>query len=152
DGQREINQLHVPVGRAIKLRMTSEDVIHSFYVPAFRVKADVVPGRYSITWFQPTKPGRYHLFCAEYCGTKHSEMIGEIIVMEPALYETWLSGGSGEGSLASTGQKLFQDLACITCHRDDSQARGPSLKELFGKPVQLSDSRIVTADETYLRE
>jgi cytochrome c oxidase subunit II len=152
DGQREINELHVPVGRAVKIIATSEDVIHDFFVPAFRVKADVLPGRYVSIWFQPTKPGRYHLFCAEYCGTKHSGMIGEVIVMEPAEYETWLSGGAPEGSLASAGAKLFADLACNTCHRPDAQGRGPVLEGLFGKTVQLQDGSTVTADEAYIRE
>jgi cytochrome c oxidase subunit 2 len=152
DGQREINELHVPVGRAVKLIMTSEDVIHDVFVPAFRVKADVLPGRYTNIWFQATKPGRYHLFCAEYCGTRHSGMIGEVIVMEPADYQAWLSGGAAEGSLASVGGKLFQDLACITCHRADTQGRGPVLQGLFGKTVQLQDGSTIVADEAYIRE
>src|SRR6185295_6390755 len=126
-GQREINELHVPLGQPVKLLMTSEDVIHSFYVPAFRVKADLVPGRYSTLWFEPTKLGEYHLFCAEYCGTKHSQMIGRVVVMEPAAYQAWLGGGRG-GSLAEAGEKRFNDLGCTTCHRDDAQARGPNLK------------------------
>jgi cytochrome c oxidase subunit 2 len=151
DGQREINELHVPVGRAVKLIMTSEDVIHDVFVPAFRVKADVLPGRYTSIWFQATKPGRYHLFCAEYCGTKHSGMIGEVVVMEPSEYQTWLGGGA-EVSLASAGEKLFQDLACITCHRADSQGRGPILQGLLGKTVQLQSGESVVADEAYLRE
>src|SRR6187402_1188028 len=109
DGQREINELHVPVGRPVKMIMTSEDVIHDFSVPAFRVKADVIPGRYVNIWFNATKPGRYHLFCAEYCGTRHSGMIGEVIVMEANEYQEWLSGGGPEGSLASAGEKLFAD-------------------------------------------
>jgi cytochrome c oxidase subunit 2 len=152
DGQREIDELHVPVGRAIKLITTSEDVIHDFFVPAFRVKADVIPGRYVTIWFQATKPGRYRLFCAEYCGTKHSGMIGEVIAMEPAEYQTWLSGGAPEGSLASAGAKLFQDLACNTCHRPDAQGRGPVLEGLFGKTVTLQSGDTVTADEAYVRE
>jgi len=152
DGQREINQLHVPVGRAVKLIMTSEDVIHDFFVPAFRVKADVIPGRYTQIWFEPTKPGTYHLFCAEYCGTRHHAMRGEVIVMEAADYQTWLSGGAPEGSLASAGEKLFSDLACNSCHRPDSRGRGPVLQGLFGKPVQLASGEIVNADESYLRE
>jgi cytochrome c oxidase subunit 2 len=152
DGQREINELHVPVGRPVRLITTSEDVIHDFFVPAFRVKADVLPGRYVSIWFQPTKPGRYHLFCAEYCGTRHSGMIGEVVVMDPNEYETWLSGGAGEGSLASTGAKLFQDLACNTCHRPDAQGRGPVLEGLFGKTVQLQSGETVTVDEAYVRE
>jgi cytochrome c oxidase subunit 2 len=152
DGQREINELHVPVGRAVKLIMTSEDVIHDVFVPAFRIKADVLPGRYTNIWFQATTPGRYHLFCAEYCGTRHSGMVGEVIVMEPADYQAWLSGGSAEGSLASVGEKLFQQMACITCHRADSQGRGPVLQGLFGKTVQLQNGETVVADEAYIRE
>jgi cytochrome c oxidase subunit 2 len=152
DGQREINELHVPLGRPVKLIMTSEDVIHDLFVPAFRMKADVIPGRYTTIWFQPTKPGRYHLFCAEYCGTRHSGMIGEVVVMGPTEYQTWLSGGAPEGSLASTGAKLFQDLACNTCHRPDAQGRGPVLEGLFGKSVQLLSGETVTVDEAYVRE
>ena len=152
DGQREINELHVPVGRAVKLIMTSEDVIHDVFVPAFRVKADVIPGRYTNLWFVPTKPGSYHLFCAEYCGTRHSGMTGQIVVMEPNDYQTWLSGGAGEGSLASAGQKLFNDLACNTCHRPDAQGRGPVLQNLFGKTVELASGERVVVDEAYIRE
>ena len=152
DGQREINELHVPVGRPVKLIMTSEDVIHDVFVPAFRVKADVIPGRYTNIWFTATKPGRYHLFCAEYCGTRHSGMIGQVVVMEPTEYQTWLSGGAPEGSLASTGAKLFADLACNTCHRPDAQGRGPVLQGLFGKSVELQGGGAVTADESYIRE
>ena len=152
DGQREINELHVPVGRNVKLITTSEDVIHDFFVPAFRMKADVLPGRYVSLWFRPTRPGRYQLFCAEYCGTQHSRMIGEVVVMEPSEYQTWLSGGAPEGSLASTGEKLFQDLACITCHRSDTQGRGPMLQGLFGKTVALQNEETVVGDEAYIRE
>jgi cytochrome c oxidase subunit II len=152
DGQREINELHVPVGRAVKLIMTSEDVIHDVFVPAFRVKADVLPGRYTNIWFQPTKPGRYHLFCAEYCGTRHSGMIGEVVVMDPTEYQAWLSGGTAQGSLASAGEKLFQDLACNTCHRPDAQGRGPILQGLFGKTQTLEGGGTVVVDEAYVRE
>jgi cytochrome c oxidase subunit II len=152
DGQREINELHVPVGRPVKLIMTSEDVIHDVFVPAFRVKADVIPGRYSHLWFEPTKAGEYNLFCAEYCGTKHSGMIGKVVVMEPAAYQTWLTGGVQEGSLASAGGKLFQDLACNTCHRPDAQGRGPVLQNLYGKPVALQSGQNVIVDEAYIRE
>ena len=152
DGQREINELHVPVDRDVKLIMTSQDVIHSFFIPAFRVKQDVLPGRYTTLWFHATRPGTYHLFCAEYCGTQHSGMIGSIIVMNPAAYEAWLSGGGAEGSLASTGQKLFQQLGCGSCHRSDTQGRGPNLVGVFGKPVLLEDGRTVVADENYVRE
>jgi cytochrome c oxidase subunit 2 len=152
EGQSEINELHIPVGRAVCLRMTSEDVIHSFFVSAFRTKQDVLPGRYTTTWFQPTKPGKYHLFCSQYCGTKHSGMIGWVYVMEPTEYEAWLSGGSGEGTLAERGDKLFKDLACSNCHHPDGSGRGPSLEGLFGTTVELEDGTKVTADEDYLRE
>ena len=152
DGTREINELHVPVGRAVRLIMTSEDVLHDFSIPAFRVKADVIPGRYTQIWFEATKPGRYHLFCAEYCGTRHSGMTGQIVVMDAADYQTWLSGGAPEGSLASAGEKLFADLACNTCHRPDSRGRGPVLAGIFGRPVQLQNGEAVPADEQYLRE
>ena len=151
EGQREINELHVPVGRDVKLIMTSQDVIHSFYVPAFRMKQDVVPGRYTVAWFHATKAGTYHLFCAEYCGTQHSGMIGSIVVQEPAQYEAWMGGGS-TGPLSATGEKVFAELGCVTCHRADTQGRGPSLQGVFGKPVLLQDGRTVTADENYLRE
>ena len=150
-GQREINKLHVPVGVPVRLTLTSEDVIHSFFVPAFRMKEDVVPGRYSAAWFEATKPGTYHLFCAEYCGTKHSAMIGQIVVMEPAAFQTWLAGGA-TGSPAAEGQKLFEMLACNTCHRADSQGRGPRLEGLFGRPVLLSDGRSTVATADYVRE
>jgi len=151
EGQREINELHVPVGRDVKLIMTSQDVIHSFFVPAFRIKQDVVPGRYTVEWFRATKPGVYHLFCAEYCGTQHSGMVGDIVVQEPAQYETWMNGGSS-GPLSATGEKVFSELGCATCHRNGAQGRGPNLQGVFGKPVQLEDGRTVTADENYLRE
>jgi cytochrome c oxidase subunit 2 len=152
DGQREINELHVPVGRDVKLITTSEDVIHDFFVPAFRMKADVLPGRYVSIWFHPTTPGRYQLFCAEYCGTRHSGMIGQIVVMEPTEYQAWLSGGAAEGSLASAGAKLFQDLACNTCHREDAQGRGPVLQGLFGRTQRLQSGDTVVVDEAYVRE
>ena len=150
-GQREINELHVPVGVPVRLNLTSEDVIHSFFVPAFRIKRDVIPGRYTSAWFQATRAGRYHLFCAEFCGTKHSQMIGSIVVMEPDDFQQWLAGGT-TGSLASAGEKLFQDLGCGTCHRPDSLARGPNLRGLFGAPVRLAGGAEVTADATYVRE
>src|SRR5438128_3818861 len=152
EGQREINELHVPVGRDVEMIMTSQDVIHSFYVPAFRIKQDVLPGRYTTLWFHATRSGTYHLFCAEYCGTQHSGMIGQVVVLEPAQYEAWLSGGLASGSLASNGQNIFQQLGCVTCHRSDTQGRGPNLVGLFGKQVQLEDGRTVIADENYVRE
>jgi cytochrome c oxidase subunit 2 len=126
-------------------------VIHSFFVPEFRMKQDVLPGRYTMAWFRATKPGTYHLFCTQYCGTQHSGMIGSIIVMEPAQYEAWMSGGS-TGPLSATGEKIFAELGCVTCHRMDTQGRGPNLQGVFGKPVLLEDGRTVTADENYVRE
>ena len=152
EGQREINQLHIPVGKDIKLIMTSQDVIHSFYVPAFRIKQDVLPGRYTTAWFHATKAGTYHLFCAEYCGTQHSGMIGQVVVMEPAEYQAWLSGGGVTQSLAQTGETMFQQLGCATCHRTDGQGRGPNLAGLYGSKVTLVDGRTLTADENYIRE
>jgi len=152
DGQREINELHVPVDRDIKLIATSEDVIHDFFVPAFRVKYDVIPGRYVTIWFHPTKPGRYRLFCAEYCGTRHSGMTGEVVVMEPTEYQTWLSGGVSQLSLTDEGQQLFSDFACNTCHRPDLKGRGPVLEGLFGSAVTLQSGEKVVADEAYIRE
>ncbi|HXF06902.1 MAG TPA: cytochrome c oxidase subunit II [Blastocatellia bacterium] len=170
NGRREINELHVPVGMPIKLTMTSEDVIHSFYVPAFRIKMDVLPGRYTTTWFQATKTGRFHLFCAEYCGTKHSGMIGWVIVMEPSDFEEWLRttpppaaprGLAGERpplpvrpgeSLAAVGERLFQQLGCNSCHLPEPGGQGPPLTGIFGRRITLEGGETVVADETYLRE
>ncbi len=166
EGRREINQLHVPVGRPVKLTMTSEDVIHSFFVPAFRIKQDVVPGRYTEEWFEATAVGTYHLFCSQYCGTEHSRMIGEIVVMEPADYQAWLSGGgvaaasvngaatasAGAVSVATAGADLFRSLGCATCHRGKAGALGPSLAGVFGSQVHLQSGETVSADEGYLRE
>jgi cytochrome c oxidase subunit 2 len=152
DGQREINELHVPAGRDVRLIATSEDVIHDWFVPAFRVKADVLPGRYVNIWFRATKPGQYHLFCAEYCGTKHSGMIGQVVVMEPHDYQNWLGGGETGRTLASAGERLFADLACNTCHRPDSQGRGPLLNGLIGRTIRLQSGQSIVGDEAYIRE
>jgi cytochrome c oxidase subunit 2 len=151
EGQREINELHVPMGRPIKITVTSEDVLHSLYFPSFRTKIDAIPGRYQELWFEATKPGTYHIFCAEYCGTNHSGMIGSVHVLEPTAYQSWLAGGS-EGTLADRGGALFQQLACNTCHLDSGQGRGPSLSNIWGKPVELSDGSTVIVDEAYVRE
>ncbi len=151
DGQREINELHVPVGRPIKLTMTSEDVIHDFFIPAFRMKHDVLPGRYVSYWFEATRTGTYHLFCAEYCGTGHSSMVGSVVVMEPEAYESWLNSHA-EGSLALEGRKLFLQYQCVACHSANARARAPVLERIYGQPVPLQDGRAVRADETYLRE
>ncbi|MDT7781036.1 MAG: cytochrome c oxidase subunit [Acidobacteriota bacterium] len=154
-GQREINELHVPVGARVKLTMTTEDVIHSFYVPAFRIKQDLVPGRYQQTWFEATKPGKYYLFCAEYCGTNHSGMGGFIYVMEQTAYQQWLSGGTGSESAAAQGRKVFQERGCASCHQTEDggqQGRGPTLYKLFGKKQALEGGQVVTVDEAYIRE
>jgi len=152
DGQREINQLHIPVGRPVKVTFTSEDVLHDLFIPAFRVKADAIPGRYSSIWFTATKTGEYHLFCAEYCGTRHSGMIGTVYVMEEKDYQAWLSGGGLTGSMSARGEQLFQQMACSTCHVNDGTGRGPSLLGVFGSTVKLSTGQAVKADETYVRE
>ena len=151
DGQREINELHVPVGRNVRLTIGSEDVIHSYYIPAFRQKIDAVPGKLTTMWFNASKAGEYQLFCAEYCGTKHSGMIGRIVAMEPDDFEQWLAGGAGSTPVAS-GEQLFTDLACVTCHRSDTSGRGPVLNGVAGKPVLLADGSTVVADDNYLRE
>ena len=150
-GQREIDSLHVPLGRPVRLLLTSEDVVHSLFIPAFRMKQDVLPGRYTTVWFQADRTGDFHLFCSEFCGTAHSRMGGQVTVMQPEAYERWLTLGASE-SLASRGGKLFQQLGCNTCHRGDSLQRAPGLVGLYGRPVQLTDGRIVTADEDYIRE
>jgi len=152
DGMREINELHVPVGRPVKLIMGSEDVIHSYYIPAFRVKADVIPGRYNSLWFTATKPGRYHLFCAEYCGTRHAGMIGWVTAMEPADFQAWIGGGRTSTSPVAAGEKLFQDLACSSCHLANGQGRGPALTGIVGKTVELQGGGSVAVDDAYLRE
>jgi cytochrome c oxidase subunit 2 len=151
EGQREINALHVPVGRPIKLLMTSEDVIHSFFVPAFRIHMDVLPDRYTSVWFQATRAGTFHLFCSQYCGTNHSDMIGKVVALEPAEYQRWLAADA-EGSLALEGRKRFLEKRCLSCHSADENARAPVLEALYGKPVRLRDGRTVIADENYLRE
>lgn len=166
EGRREINELHVPVGQPIKLTMTSEDVIHSFFVPAFRMKWDVLPGRYTTAWFEANRVGEYHLFCAEYCGSQHAGMIGRIVVMEPADYQAWLGEqvavmpASAMGSAAQAaplppaqaGEVLFHQKACVTCHQPQAGALGPSLVGLYGQRVTLQDGRQVVADDAYLRE
>jgi cytochrome c oxidase subunit 2 len=151
EGQREINDLHVPLGRPVELTLISEDVIHDFFVPAFRTKVDVLPSRYVHTWFVPTKTGRYRLYCAQYCGTSHSGMIGFVSVMEPTEYQEWLNSRA-EGSLALEGRRLFLKLQCITCHSADSKARAPTLENLYGQSVALRGGNTVVADDTYIRE
>jgi cytochrome c oxidase subunit II len=152
EGHREINELHVPVGVPVRITLTSEDVIHSFYVPDFRTKMDVLPGRYTMVWFQATKAGSYRLYCAEYCGTKHSGMIGWVHALEPQDFQAWLAGGAAEGSMADAGAQLFQDLGCASCHLQDGRGRGPSLVGIYNSMVRLADGRTVRADEAYIRE
>src|SRR5256884_406774 len=153
NGLKEINELHVPVGRDIRLILASEDVIHDFFVPAFRVKMDVVPGHYNTMWFRPTKPGRYHFFCSQYCGTNHAVMGGWVTVMEPTDYAAWLSGVSGgEANPVAAGEKLFAEKSCVTCHLANGTGRAPSLNGLYGGQVLLADGSTVTADDAYIRE
>jgi cytochrome c oxidase subunit 2 len=152
DGTREINELHVPVGQPVELRMISQDVIHSFYVPDFRIKQDVLPGRYTSIWFRATRPGNYHLFCAEYCGTNHSKMGGWIYAMTPADYNKWVQQGGAEGSLADTGEKLFHQFACANCHHYSGHGPGPNLIGLYGRAVQVSGGAVGVADDAYIRQ
>jgi cytochrome c oxidase subunit 2 len=151
EGQREINELHVPLGRPVKLNMISEDVIHSFYVPAFRMKQDVLPGRYTTAWFTATKTGTYRLYCAEYCGTEHSRMKGWVHVMEQSEYEAWLKSRA-EGSLALQGEKLFKKLKCISCHARGGQNLAPLLEDVADSDVRLDSGKVVRANDDYLRE
>ncbi len=152
EGNREIDELHVPVGRIVKLTMTSQDVIHDFFLPAFRTKQDVVPGRYTTEWFQADKIGTYHLFCSEYCGTSHSHMEGRVIVLSQADYQAWLTEGQPGTTLAESGERLFRELGCSGCHLGQSVIRAPPLQGLFGKPVPLNDGTVVIADEGYIRD
>ena len=174
EGRREINELHVPIGKPVKLTITSEDVIHSFYIPAFRVKKDAVPGRYTELWFEATKPGTYHLFCAEYCGTEHSKMIGQVIAMEPAAYEEWLTQSdvqpvavaaapgadaapadavpASAADMAKAGENLFLQKGCLACHMDAPGSLGPSLAGVYGNERKFQDGTTAVGDETYIRE
>lgn len=152
DGAREINELHVPVGESVELRMISQDVIHSFYVPDFRIKQDVLPGRYTTIWFRATRPGTYHLFCAEYCGTNHSQMKGWIYALSPEDYNRWLKQGGAEGSLADTGEKLFHQYACANCHHYTGHGPGPNLVGLYGSRVQIAGGGTGIADDAYIRQ
>jgi cytochrome c oxidase subunit 2 len=152
EGPREINHLHIPVDVPVRLTMTSEDVIHDFFVPEFRVKMDVVPGRYTSEWFQATKPGSYHLFCAQYCGTLHSGMTGTIEVMTPTDYAEWLRDNATIESMSQSGQQLFTQLGCDTCHLADGSGPGPALQGRFGKQVTLRDGQNRVIDEAYIRQ
>jgi len=152
EGPREINELHVPVGTPVKLTMISHDVIHDFYIPAFRVKKDVLPGRFSSLWFQPTEVGTYHLFCAQYCGTNHSEMIGWVYVMPPSDYANWLAGGEKTESMAQQGERLFSQFGCNSCHGSEAGSRGPSLAGVYGKPQKTAGGETQVVDESLIRQ
>lgn len=152
NGRREINEMHLLVGKPVKLVMISQDVIHSFFVPAFRAKQDLLPDRYTVLWFTPTKPGRYHLFCAEYCGMDHSRMAGWIHVLEADAYAQWLAQSRESESLAAAGAKLFQNVGCSGCHAPNATIRAPLLTGLYSKPVALTDGSLVIADDQYLHD
>jgi cytochrome c oxidase subunit 2 len=152
EGVREINELHIPLGVNVRLTMGSEDVIHDFAIPAFRTKMDVVPGKFTTMWFKATQVGQYTIFCDQYCGTRHSGMIGTVTVMLPQDYQAWLAGGRSTGTALQNGERLFTELSCITCHKTDSTGRGPTLIGLYGSTVQLNDGRKIEADENYIRE
>jgi cytochrome c oxidase subunit 2 len=152
EGNREIDELHVPLGRNVKLTITSQDVIHSFFLPDFRIKQDAVPGRYTTLWFKATRLGTYHLFCSEYCGTHHSLMTGHVIVMEPAVYQQWLMQGQAHTTMAEAGARLYRELGCSGCHDGSTIVRAPPLSGLFGRPAPLQTGQFVTADEAYIRD
>jgi cytochrome c oxidase subunit 2 len=151
-GQHEINSLHVPTGRAVQLTLISQDVFHSFSIPAFRVKREAIPGRYTTVWFEATQPGTYHLFCTQYCGTNHSQMIGDVVVLTPEEYKKWLAESTSGVSLAQNGERLFASLSCAACHNARPDARGPSLANVYGSKLALATGQSITADGAYLRE
>jgi cytochrome c oxidase subunit 2 len=151
-GQREINELHVPLGQTVRLVLASQDVIHSFFVPAFRVKHDVVPGQYETFWFKATEPGEFRLQCAEYCGTQHAHMGGRIVVMRPAEYAGWLADQGAPQTMAQQGEALFRRFGCSGCHGVNSTVHAPSLAGLYGSVVHLEGGRTVIADDRYIRD
>ncbi|HUQ95519.1 MAG TPA: cytochrome c oxidase subunit II [Bryobacteraceae bacterium] len=150
EGPREINEMHVPVGRPLKMTMISEDVLHSYFIPAFRIKKDVLPGRYTSFYVTPTKVGSYHLFCAEYCGTQHSGMVGTVHVLTQTDYERWISGG--DESMTARGEALFKQYGCSTCHLPDGKGRGPSLVGVYNSMQKLQTGASIKADDAYIRE
>ena len=152
EGPREINELHVPVGVPVKLTITSQDVIHDFYIPAFRVKKDALPGRYTSLWFQATETGAFHLFCAQYCGTNHSEMIGWVYVMTPSDYAAWLAGGEKTESLSQQGERLFTQFGCNSCHTGEAGAQAPSLAGIYGKPQKMANGETRVVDESLISQ
>ncbi len=151
NGAREINALHVPLGEPVRLEMTSQDVIHSFYVPQFRIKQDVLPGRYTRAWFQATEAGTFHLLCTQLCGTEHARMVGEVVVMKPDDFAKWSAAQPQGDDIAATGASLFRTLGCSGCH-EGSRVRAPRLAGLYGKPVTLADGRVATADDAFIRD
>jgi cytochrome c oxidase subunit 2 len=151
-GQHEIDALHIPIGQPIQLTMISQDVFHSFSIPDFRVKREVIPGRYSTVWFQATTPGTYHLFCTQYCGTLHSEMIGEVTAMTPEDYKKWLDESTSGMSLAQNGERLFASMGCNSCHSGNAAARGPNLAGVYGSKLTLTSGNQVVVDDAYLRD
>lgn len=151
-GQHEINALHVPIGRPVQLTMISQDVFHSYSVPAFRVKREVIPGRYTTVWFEATEPGVYHLFCTQYCGTAHSAMIGEVTAMKPEDYQAWTSSSTSGMSLAQNGERVYASLGCNACHSGAPDARGPNLANVYGAKLQLASGGTVIADDAFLRD
>jgi cytochrome c oxidase subunit II len=151
-GQHEINALHVPTGKPIQLTMISQDVFHSFSIPDFRVKREVIPGRYSTVWFEATTPGTYHIFCTQYCGTNHSAMIGEVTVLSPPDYEKWTEESTSGMSLAQNGERLFASMGCNACHSGNAAARGPGLAGVYGSKLQLTNGSEVLVNDAYLRD
>ena len=151
-GQHEIDSLHIPIGRPVQVTLISQDVFHSFSIPAFRVKREAIPGRYTTVWFQATTPGTYHLFCTQYCGTLHSGMIGEIVAMTPDDYQAWAASSTSGASLAQNGERLFASLGCNSCHSGASAARGPNLANVYNTRIRMQDGGTVVADDAYLRE
>src|ERR1700726_3202159 len=151
-GQHEIHALHVPIRRAVQLTMISQDVFHSFSIPDFRVKREVIPGRYSTVWFEATTPGTYHIFCTQYCGTNHSVMIGEVTVLTPEDYQKWTQGSTSGMSLAQNGERLFASMGCNACHSGSAAARGPNLAGVYGSKLQLASGSQVLVNDAYLRD
>lgn len=151
-GQREINVLHVPLGQPIRLVMISQDVIHSFGLPAFRLKQDVLPGSYTNLWFTPTETGRFSFFCDQYCGLDHSKMVGEVVVMPPAAYARWLEQNPGPENVAARGAALFRSRGCSGCHGANASVHAPDLDGLYGRTVHLADGSTVIADDRYIHD
>jgi cytochrome c oxidase subunit II len=151
-GQHEINALHVPTGQPVQLTMISQDVFHSFSIPDFRIKREVIPGRYSTVWFEATQPGTYHLFCTQYCGTQHSGMVGEVTVLSPDDYKKWLQQSNSGMSLAQNGERLFASMGCNSCHSGTAAARGPNLAGVYGAKLTLTDGSQILVNDAYLRD